>query len=67
MPGSRSASSDYSDEKKHGVDVPKHIAASSELDVAAQLTAGSDFVLDPAEAERVRYVSIQGPSLAAAV
>ena len=28
------------------------------VDVAAELTAGKDFVLDPAEAARVRYVAL---------
>ena len=33
----------------------KHVE-SSDLDVAAQLTAGKDVELDPAEAARIRYV-----------
>ena len=36
------------------------------VDVAAELTAGKDFVLDPAEAARVRYVvGIRSPWLCA--
>ena len=35
---------------------PKPHVASQEVDVAAELAAGTDFVLDPEEAARVRYV-----------
>lgn len=37
----------------------KAVFGSSEVDIAAQLTAGKEFVVDPAEAARVRYASLQ--------
>ena len=52
----RSGSADLIDEQgaeKRHLDVD-----TTNVDVAAGLTAGKDFVLDPAEAARVRYVAL---------
>lgn len=60
MPDSTSASSASvtSVEKKPREDVLKPALASSDIDVAAQLTAGKEIVVDPAEAARIRCVRV---------
>ncbi len=50
----RSVSADFTDAR--GPEKPHVGVDTNNVDVAAGLTAGKDFVLDPAEAARVRYV-----------
>ena len=50
--------SDSSIEKRSVDETAKPHLATHDVDVAAELTAGKDFVLDPAEAARVRYVTL---------